>query len=280
MKILFIGNSHTYMNDLPELTREMIENAAGTSCEVFMLAYSARSLKWHMGEEYFSERFNILHGGYDYCVIQEQAHPMVDVNDTITYTDKIIELCRKVNTKPVIFETWAEKAKPENQKEMNRRYQELSKNQGVILAPIGEIWSAVNDEAQNIPNADLYWIDGAHASAIGDYLTAMVLTRTITGKLPDDNFLRAYDFTLPDDDWLHVKENVDDEIIEIPLKVAHMIRKCVKNHDAFATSAASGIGKTAEKLEEYVKGAASVEAKLVHNASEVENWKKGKLYVI
>ena len=41
---------------------------------------------------------------------------------------------------------------------------------------------------------------------------------------------------------------------------------------AFATSAASGIGKTAEKLEEYVKGAASVEAKLVHNASEVENW--------
>ena len=39
MKILFIGNSHTYMNDMPELTREMIENATGESCEVFMLAY-------------------------------------------------------------------------------------------------------------------------------------------------------------------------------------------------------------------------------------------------
>lgn len=74
MKILFIGNSHTYMNDMPELTREMIENATGESCEVFMLAYSGRSLKWHMGEEYFSERFNILHGRYDYCIIQEQAH--------------------------------------------------------------------------------------------------------------------------------------------------------------------------------------------------------------
>ncbi|MCR5100209.1 MAG: flavodoxin [Butyrivibrio sp.] len=41
---------------------------------------------------------------------------------------------------------------------------------------------------------------------------------------------------------------------------------------AFATSGGSGIGKTAEKLEEYVKGAASVEAKLVHNAGEIENW--------
>ncbi|WP_051656494.1 hypothetical protein [Butyrivibrio sp. AE3004] len=71
----------------------MIESATGENCEVFMLAYSARSLKWHMGEEYFSERFNILHGKYDYCIIQEQAHPMTEESDTITYAGRIIELC-------------------------------------------------------------------------------------------------------------------------------------------------------------------------------------------
>ena len=38
---------------------------------------------------------------------------------------------------------------------------------------------------------------------------------------------------------------------------------------AFATSAASGIGKTAEKLSPYLKGAEAVEAKLVHNAKEI-----------
>lgn len=38
---------------------------------------------------------------------------------------------------------------------------------------------------------------------------------------------------------------------------------------AFATSGGSGIGKTAEKLKPYVKGAASVDAKLVHSASEI-----------
>ena len=26
MRVLFIGNSHTYMNDMPQLVREMIEN--------------------------------------------------------------------------------------------------------------------------------------------------------------------------------------------------------------------------------------------------------------
>ena len=38
---------------------------------------------------------------------------------------------------------------------------------------------------------------------------------------------------------------------------------------AFATSGGSGIGKTAEKLEPYVKGAVSVEAKLVHSAGDL-----------
>ena len=221
MKVLFIGNSHTYMNDMPQLVREMIENVTGNPCEVVMLAYSARSLKWHMGEEYFSERFNILHGNYDYCVIQEQAHPMTDEADTIAYAGRITELCRKVNTTPIIFETWAEKAKPENQPEMNRRYQSLAKEQGALLAPIGEIWSEVKD------SADLYYRDGAHASATGDYLIAMTLTKVITGELPSDDFLKTYDFTVPDNDWFPVKENVEEEITSVSPQVAAMIRNAI-----------------------------------------------------
>ena len=41
---------------------------------------------------------------------------------------------------------------------------------------------------------------------------------------------------------------------------------------AFATSGGSGIGKTAEKLKEYVNGASSVDAKLIHDSAEIENW--------
>lgn len=48
MRILFIGNSHTYMNDMPQLVSEMVENVTGEKCDVVMLESSARSLKWHM----------------------------------------------------------------------------------------------------------------------------------------------------------------------------------------------------------------------------------------
>ena len=43
---------------------------------------------------------------------------------------------------------------------------------------------------------------------------------------------------------------------------------------AFATSGGSGIGKTAEKLQPYVKGAAVADAKLCRNASELTDWAK------
>lgn len=41
---------------------------------------------------------------------------------------------------------------------------------------------------------------------------------------------------------------------------------------AVATSGGSGIGKTADKLKQYVEGAVSVDAKLVHSDMEVKNF--------
>ena len=40
----------------------------------------------------------------------------------------------------------------------------------------------------------------------------------------------------------------------------------------FATSGGSGIGKTKEKLQPYLKGAEIVDAKRVGSVSELENW--------
>ena len=227
-KILFIGNSHTYMNDMPELTRQMIENITKEECEVFMLAYSARTLKWHMEEEYFSERFNILHGHYDYCIIQEYAHPLPDFEDTVKYTHEIIDLCKKVNTTPIIFETWAEKERPENQQEMNRRYRKIATDENITLAPVGEVWSNVSKEIKDITGADLYYKDGAHASALGDYLVSMVLAKTITGQLPDFSFKLAYDFTFPDDEWNHVKVDIDEANVIIPENLVRIIRSNIE----------------------------------------------------
>ena len=47
MKVLFVGNSHTYYNDMPRLFAMMCARLTGDEPEVTMLAYSGRSLAWH-----------------------------------------------------------------------------------------------------------------------------------------------------------------------------------------------------------------------------------------
>lgn len=175
MKVLFIGNSHTYFNDMPQLFAAMCKKAAGVETEVTMLAYSGRTLEWHE-KEYFSIRFNLLYGNYDYCVIQQAAHPFPPEEETAPYAKQIITLCKAVGAAPVLYMTWAEKARPENQRVMTDVYTRLASETGALLAPVGLIWQEVR---RRRPDIELYYPDGAHASAYGDYLAAAVFCTVI-----------------------------------------------------------------------------------------------------
>ena len=195
MKVLFIGNSHTYFNDMPRLFAEMTGRLTGEEAEVTMLAYSGRSLAWHM-EEYLSLRFALLYGSFDYCVIQQQAHPFPGEETTAENAKKIMALCRAGNAKPVLCMTWAERGKPENAAVMSSVYRRLAEETGALLAPVGELFETVQKEH---PSIDLYYEDGAHASPAGDYLIAAVYAALLTktkdlSPLPDT----AIAFRLPD----------------------------------------------------------------------------------
>lgn len=191
MKVLFIGNSHTYFNDMPHLFSTMCESGAGTAADVTMLAYSGRTLAWHE-KEYFSVRFNLLYGNYDYCVIQQAAHPFPAEAETIPYATQMIDLCRSVGTTPVLFMTWAEKRKPENQQRMIDTYTKLAAETGALLAPIGCIWQEVR---VRYPEIELYYADEAHASVYGDYLIAATFFAVIAGGDVLQLDASALDFT-------------------------------------------------------------------------------------
>ena len=175
MRVLFVGNSHTYFNDMPALFRRMCRELTGAEPELTMLAYSGRSLAWHR-EEYFALRFALLHGHFDYCVIQQQAHPFPGEEPTEAGARAICALCRKAGTRPVLFMTWAEKAKPENAETMSRCYRRLARELDALLAPVGEIFEALRQSG-----IELYWRDGEHASPCGSYLTAATLAGLLCG---------------------------------------------------------------------------------------------------
>jgi hypothetical protein len=191
MKVLFIGNSHTYFNDMPQLFADMCEALTGEQTEVTMLAYSGRSLRWHT-KEYFPIRFALLYGKYDFCVIQQQGHPFPGLSQTEPDAEALISLCRTCGTKPVLYMTWAKKDEPEKIREISAAYRTLSERCDALLAPIGELFEALR---VSHPEIDLYWSDGAHASKYATYLIAAAFASLLTGcndlsRLPD----RTLDF--------------------------------------------------------------------------------------
>lgn len=175
MKTLFIGNSHTYMNDMPYLFQTLYRDSFGIENEAVMLAYSGRSLEWHR-KEYLSYRYQLLYGHFDYCVIQQAAHPFPEEETTMENGRKIIELCRACGTEPVLFMTWAEKIHPENQEKMIRVYEKLGAETGTRVAPVGKVWQRMREKH---PEIELFYKDGEHASPYGDLLIAMTLCRTL-----------------------------------------------------------------------------------------------------
>jgi len=235
MKVLFIGNSHTYFNDMPKLFSDMCESLSGERAEVTMLAYSNRTIAWHE-KEYFSIRFALLYGGYDYCVVQQFGHPMPPREETEPVFDRLVRLCRRVGTEPVLFMTWAKKDEPEKAEEIGALYRALAEKHRVPLAPIAELYEDIRTAH---PEIELYWHDGSHASPYGTYLIAATFA-ALLNRSRDLNRLSD----LSNDFRVRFRENelpsACEDVASVPVRLDPDKAKAIRNAVERAILGASG----------------------------------------
>ena len=173
MRILFIGNSHTYMHDLPARVAQLAKEA-GYECDVTMLAHPGWYLCQHVKEP--ESRFNIKYGHYDYVVLQEHAHPFDCIPEYREAAKTLTDWIREAGSVPVIYGTWARKDDEKSQEEMNTVHRKLAQETGALYAAVGESWW---DFQRAHPETDLYEEDGAHASESGAEFAAKVIWATI-----------------------------------------------------------------------------------------------------
>lgn len=176
MKVLFIGNSHTYFNDMPQMFRQICrENAI--KAEVTMLSHGGKGLDFHQAQP--EVRFNILYGEYDFVVLQHTAHPFGPEQPMVEAAEKIHQWIRQAKAEPVLYMTWSEKGNEAGQPRVAKAYFDLGKRLGAKVAPVGLAWWKVFHER---PDLELYHTDGQHASPTGSLLAAYTIFSTITGK--------------------------------------------------------------------------------------------------
>lgn len=196
-KVLFVGDSLTYVNDLPRMFSDLARSR-GDLVEVDLTAKGGNSLRDHLNSAWFHTKLQAK--PWDFVVLQEQSQIPAFPPDEVAQrmTPAALELNRLIHahrpeTATVFFESWGLKNGDDMncghfpelcsyggmQSRIEHTYEELTERTGALLAPVGRAWAAVR---QAHPEIELYKADGIHPELPGSYLAACVFYATLFKK--------------------------------------------------------------------------------------------------
>ena len=189
-RVLFIGNSYTYVNDLPGVFHDLAR-AGGHRVETGMVAPGGATLADHAGSS--DTQHAISGSAWEFVVIQEQSQiPSVEQlrqQQMYPAARSLVTSARAVGARPVFFETWAHRDGWADrgldyagmQTQIDAAYDTIGGELGVPVAPVGLAWWVATREH---PELGLWQADGSHPTEAGTYLAACVLYATIFGQSP------------------------------------------------------------------------------------------------
>ena len=176
--VLFIGNSHTYTNDIPGILQALADSGGE---EIAVMAVAGASLAlidhWHLGtaEQVIRSRT------WDYVVMQQGWTPAGVCQDTLRLAAKNFETSiRASGATPVLFQTWPSSNQTAQYQGTIESYRLAAKDVSGILFPVAEAWLAL---AERDPSVNLY-LDGLHANETGAYLSALVMYARLFNRTP------------------------------------------------------------------------------------------------
>lgn len=222
---LFIGNSYTHYNDMPEQIFAKILKAAGYKATVtritkggWYLIDSAKST-----DEVGSKVESALKlRDYDYIVLQEQSTcPAAMPAKFYTGVRNLVEKVRADGATPILYGTWGRKEGHSVLKNngwtnesmtwmISAAYEAIGAELGVDVAYAG---LAFYDVYTNNKNINLYDEDLTHPNATGSYLAAMTIFAKITGVDPTTV---DYNANLTDEAAAVLKEAARKAVFETP----------------------------------------------------------------
>jgi len=191
LRVLFIGNSYTYMNDLPHMFAELARSG-GHKVDTNMAAEGGLALSDQVNS---SATLNKLKSSkWDFVVLQEQSQlPADEYNRTTNMypaASQLVHQIEDLGATPMFFMTWAhrdgwpEAGLPDYQSmqfQIDRGYLGIAQELGVPVAPVGYAWLIAI--GQN-PQLDLWQEDGSHPTEQGTYLAACVFYAAIFRQSP------------------------------------------------------------------------------------------------
>jgi hypothetical protein len=191
-RLLFVGNSLTFVNDLPGMFAELARSG-GLEVEVDMSAQGGWTCADHATSAETVDK--IEQHDWDFVILQEQSSlpALADQREEqmVPAIRLLDEKIRAGGADTVLFMTWGRRdGQPgagfqdfsEMQRHLQAGYMELAKELDVWVAPVGVAWQhALARE----PQSSLWQGDGLHPAQEGTYLSACVFYAVLFRSSPE-----------------------------------------------------------------------------------------------
>lgn len=199
--VLFVGNSYTAVNDLPNWVR-LVGASQGDTFDVTSITPGGRTFNVHSQDPQLMSL--IQQKNYDAVILQEQSQmpsfPIDQVEaECFPYAKNLVDSIRGNNpfAKIIFYMTWGRKDGDAQNcptwppvctfKGMNQllhdRYIQMAKDNFTWVAPVGSVWKDIRDTT----GINLYQTDGSHPSYEGTHLAALTIYQTLFQKKINDN---------------------------------------------------------------------------------------------
>ena len=190
-RILFLGNSYTFVNDLPASFRQLAWSG-GHRVETGLQAESGWTLQQHAEA---SSTASLIGGStWRDVVLQEQSQLPANTSDRRSSmypaARTLVKEIGDDGAQAVLFDTWARRGGwPEEglngynrmQDAIEQGYAEIAGEVGARVAPVGGAWLRLVNQG----DADKLWqSDGSHPTTMGTYLGACVFYAFLFGQSP------------------------------------------------------------------------------------------------
>jgi hypothetical protein len=183
LRVLFIGNSLTYGNDVPQLVRQLAERSGGRAIRPVMVAFPNVSLEDHWANG--TAAALLRRGPWDVVVLQQGPSSLPENRALlIQATRRFAPLIDAAGARAVLYEVWPTIDRRSDATAVRRSYTAAAEAVDGTVAPAGTAWSiAIADNV--IPS--LYSPDGLHASMTGSVLAALTLYARIANRAVQDD---------------------------------------------------------------------------------------------
>lgn len=181
MKVLFVGNSKTYVNDIDKKFETISENR-GYSVAITRVTKGGKTLEWN-----YNNQGAKIKKAYDYAILQEQTDASLKETGFYNGALKIAKALKSKNSAVKIYvrKTWHKKTSSSSQK---KKANQVATNVASRIKKDAGVWSANTNDGDAIyaMQSKGYTVisDSVHQNALGSYVAASCISSKVFGFDP------------------------------------------------------------------------------------------------